>query len=126
MDARIKFVCRNENEQEIITLNLTYVAEINPEIIVAQAITTLLDGSTSFWRVGEERWRIRVGGYCNSLLTIQDIRRAAGWPGELTILDVCHPSNMTAVITDFRYNTWKCYSSPFWYRFNIIFEQLKY
>jgi len=79
MEPLITFTCTNENEAETITLNLTYISRFDPQIIISSVITTLLDGTTSFWRVGEERWRIRVEGYCEGLQTIQDIRRASGW-----------------------------------------------
>ena len=125
MEALITFTCTNENEGETITLNLTYVSRINFQIIIASSITTLLDGSTSFWRTGEERWQARVEGYCKGISTIRDIRRASGWKGTLTINDVSDPQTMTAVIKDFRYNTWKCHSEPYWYRYEIVFEELK-
>ena len=126
MEPLITFTCKNENEGETITLNLTYISRFDPQIILSNAITTLLDGTTSYWRVGRERWRIRVEGYCEGILTIQDIRRASGWPGLLSIKNVCNPANMTAVIMDFRYSAWKCHSEPYWYRYELVFEELKY
>jgi len=125
MEPLITFTCTNENEEETITLNLTYVSRINFQIIISSSITTLLDGSTSLWRAGEERWQIRTEGYCQGISAIRDIRRASGWEGTLTIRDVCDPITMTAVIKDFRYNTWNCYSTPYWYRYEIVFEELK-